>query len=143
MSVHAAHQSLCFVSFTSDSLGRLMGRMSTCKNDCCYISWFWAKYFFSFPWRNFLHMSEEDGQDVTYVHFPLPLFLMEHKLAWYVFDLLSCAWDISLRVRKSQLFALAWTLSKDLGPKVWKICHLTTEHHYSFLKCFSLLESCH
>lgn len=53
-------------------------------------------------------MSEEDGQDVTYVYFMLPLFLVEHKLAWYIFDLLSCAWGISLTVRKSLLFALSW-----------------------------------
>lgn len=102
-----SHCTLC-LPFTSDSLGRLIGQMWTCKNDCCYLSWFWAKYFLPFPWRIFLHMSEEDGQDVTYVHFMLPLFLVEHKLAWYIFDLLSCAWGISLRVRKSLLFALGW-----------------------------------
>lgn len=136
-----SHCTLC-LSFTSNSLGRLTGQMQTCKNDWCYFSWFWAKYFLSFPWRNFLHMSD-DGQDVTYAHCPLPLFLVEHKLAWYVFYLLSCAWGISPGVRKSRLFALAWTLSKGLGATVWKICHSASEDHCSFLKSFSLIESCH
>lgn len=130
------HCTLC-LSFTSDSLGRLIGQMWTCKNDWCYLSWFWAKYFLPFPWRNFFAYewgrwagcdlctfyvaSVSSGAQVSMIYFWPTILCLRHF------------------TESKEISAICF----GLGPTVWKICYLTSEDHYSFLKYFSLLGTCH
>lgn len=105
---------LC-LSFTSDSLGRLIGQMWTCKKYCWYLSWFWAKYFPPLPLKPFFMDEWGRWAGCRQCLFSIASVSSGEQVTMMCIWLLSCAWGISRGVRKSWLFGLTWNFSKGLG----------------------------